>query len=1344
MKTILLNSKILQKSSFGLGFIFFVFFAQARESVSVDKSKTNNPQTLTQRVGDCIAGAAQTDLNINNVRARMLNTGDMWWDRNTAKYGVPKLTQDQIRAGFQQVNALFSGALWISGLDNAGALRVAALRFSSSGADFFPGTLNSQNLGDINRAKCLRFDQHFNVFGSEIKEFIATQGGTVSDNIKYWPGLGNPHLISDKGFNESDLNEVLAPFYDANDDGIYNYEDGDYPSVNQVSSAEKPIGVIADQMIFWVTNDFGNQHTNSQGAPLSIQINNLAFAYATSDELNNMTFYKYEVINKSGVNYNQTYISQYVDPDMGNYNDDYVGCDTTHAVGYVYNADAIDEDVTQAKGYGTEKIPVVGVDFFQGPKDDITNQPLGMSSFVYFVNSSGNPLSDPSTATEYRNFQRGNTRQGNPMTLGGNCTGGTVPTRFCFPGNPANSTEWSMCSAAIPKGDVRWVQTSGPFTFETGSVEDVIVGVVFDNFAPYDGCKVDINRSFLPADEKAQRLFDANFENIAGPDAPELTIISGDGTLNFNINNIKNNNVSESYSVYSPPIPRKPSIVDSTYKFEGYLIYQVSDPSKISTINDLSNQNLARQVKKMDVRNSVSGMVYNLRADRTNPLQIVLIPSYSIELDNRGIERNFSLREDLFESEGNKFLVNNKTYYYAVVAFAYNNYVDGQDVQLEKLKFSPTIKIFSAIPQKLDGFVQGTRAKFGEELPIKRIQGYGSGSFYIEPTDSSVAKIIQDGSLLELDYQAGFAPIKVTVVDPFQLKNHAFRLLINDSSKVSNSDRLRTDSSSWTLEVLDDNNDVVETIYSERNISRPFTQTIVSNSNNVQKRYGLSISVPIADSLAGYRSNSNPVYGVHSATIEYEDNLNKWFYLFKDEDRTNYNWIRAGQSYNNFFTSHSSFNRVGNTIVYSDPTSKFEGILDKGLAPYCLTANSSITEIPAGSGRDNPLADALFTSFGPGFKWRYVTSRYLDSARFEGPENNLDSLISFNLVITPDKNKWSQCVVLETGEFATSNIGGARKGQIRQSESVDADGNIIPGEIGRGYFPGYAINVETGERVNVYFGENSSIVGTYGANMKWDPSRDTITPQGVALLGGSHFVYITNSRYDGGQKDQQILVDNFNKTSGTGRDEILNPAVAQVYKSFAWTFIPILNRNLDIYNDNGVYTIPSKVSIKVRVSKPFTAYDGNSPVNDKTLIYGFDTRNLTSQKKSNDALSEAFQSMKVVPNPYNAYSIYENTPIQNLVKIVGVPDQCKISIYTIDGVLVRTLSRDYQESLNQIYAVDVSGGKASTENAITWDLRTNAGVLISSGVYNVLVESAYGTKNLKFFCTMRSPDVSNF
>ena len=74
-----------------------------------------------------------------------------------------------------------------------------------------------------------------------------------------------------------------------------------------------------------------------------------------------MSFYKYQILNRSNVVLNDTYFGQWVDPDLGNAVDDYVGCDVNRGLGFCYNGDADDDG---AGGYGVNP-PAVGVDFFQ-------------------------------------------------------------------------------------------------------------------------------------------------------------------------------------------------------------------------------------------------------------------------------------------------------------------------------------------------------------------------------------------------------------------------------------------------------------------------------------------------------------------------------------------------------------------------------------------------------------------------------------------------------------------------------------------------------------------------------------------------------------------------------------------------------------------------------------------------------------------------------------------------------------------------------------------------------------------------------------------------------------------
>ena len=119
--------------------------------------------------------------------------------------------------------------------------------------------------------------------------------------------------------------------------------------------------------MWWVFNDKGNIHTETGADPIGMEIKAQAFAFATNDEVNSMTFYNYELINRSYYTLNNTYFAVWVDSDIGCSEDDYVGCDVQRGLSYQYNADANDDGCQYAiPGY----TPAVGVDFFEGPYQD--------------------------------------------------------------------------------------------------------------------------------------------------------------------------------------------------------------------------------------------------------------------------------------------------------------------------------------------------------------------------------------------------------------------------------------------------------------------------------------------------------------------------------------------------------------------------------------------------------------------------------------------------------------------------------------------------------------------------------------------------------------------------------------------------------------------------------------------------------------------------------------------------------------------------------------------------------------------------------------------------------------
>ena len=305
-----------------LPLIFLVVSVIAKENVFNPAVSVVN----TKVASGCAPSSSKTDLDVNNVRATIMGGGDMWWDLSDAQYEIPK--------GGNR-NSLFAGALWIGGVDDGGNLKVAAMTYRQSGNDFWTGPLDAN--ATISAEECEEWDTHFKITRAEVEDHVARQGidptYTMPESIEFWPAYGN---TENAGFRE------LAPYKDVNNNGIYDPLNGDYPDYN-VSGEDSLARLYGDETLWWVFNDKGNIHTESEADPLGLEIHAQAFGFTADNELNDMTFYNYTIINRSTLPLNDTYFGQWVDPDLGYYLDDYVGCDVSKGLGFCYNGDAEDE-----------------------------------------------------------------------------------------------------------------------------------------------------------------------------------------------------------------------------------------------------------------------------------------------------------------------------------------------------------------------------------------------------------------------------------------------------------------------------------------------------------------------------------------------------------------------------------------------------------------------------------------------------------------------------------------------------------------------------------------------------------------------------------------------------------------------------------------------------------------------------------------------------------------------------------------------------------------------------------------------------------------------------------------
>lgn len=1370
---------------------------EAREWVN-GGGKTNPKASYKTEAGDCTTPTAQFDMEINNVRSRLLTGGDAWWNLSEARYEVPK--GDGTGAS---LNALFAGAIWISGYDAGNNLKVAAQRYRQGGDDYWPGPVSAG--GTVDKATCNKYDRFFNVLGSDIEKAqtaFLTKGASTSiadipKGLLAWPAKGNPYLSTDPSLIGETfiVNDNLAPFKDVDNDGIYNPVKGDYPVIPCRNGEAEAYG---DQMVFWVFNDVGNQHTESNGQSIGIQVNALAFAFQTTDDVNNMTFYKYQIVNKSSNQLFQTYISQWSDPDLGCFSNDAVGCDIERSLGIVYNRTSPDIDCQGVAGYGTE-LPLIGIDFFEGPLSDSGEQ-LGLSSFVYFTNGASFAQSDPASAAQYRNYQTCLWADGTPFTEGGTgYNSGGPSTCFLFPGNPVNSGDWSEMQSSVANqlqaGDRRMVQTSGPFTLKPGEPQYVTVGVVFVRPTGGVGLPPNFATTIGPADDKAQALFNTCFKLVDGPAAPTLHIRELQNELIINLINEKgSNNEGEKYDQVDGGVAQAiysdlGGVGDSTYTFEGYKLYQVAN-AKVSA-TDLDDPSKALLVAQVDVKNGIKKVV-NFVKDATLNLYV---PVLKVDGSDAGITNSFRITQDLFATGDNKQLVDHKTYYYTAVAYSYNNYkaydqgnpaAGGQLTPY--LQGRGNFKIYSAIPHISDPRNNGTTitSEWGDGVDVKRIEGKGNGGNTLMLTAETIDRILASGLVAfsdTLTYEKKFDPIGFKITDPVALKESNFELQFVDTpgSRIGVS-------TTWLLRDVINN----DTIFSERTLDRPYEQQIGALQNGKRVDYGFSIKLgtpaPVHTIPGNYLATAGAparyVYDVLESTIEYQNPTEQWLTFLKDEGSTNpSNWIRSGTNLNdpaaqsttakaaaesfddnwfyNTLTPPSPAYGDANTRM-ADSSEVFEKVLNGTWAPYCLTSNYA---------KRNLTTDELDAGkppyvYGPGFKWRNYSTQ-------TPPENTLDRVSSVDIVITTDRSKWSRCVVFETGEDESINEGSAvapnqknaRKGQIRMaiSKVMNGNGDLVTDptsvDTGRSYFPGYAINVETGERLNIAFGESSDQGDQNGRDMLWNPTQDVYGPisfpgqlvDRLPYFGGKHFIYVMETRYDEGAAAQRTLLDNYTLVGGSPTFTI-PPAMRPFYRQLMWVSIPYLAQGYSFTADNnGVkYVPPSEIKIHLRVEKPYgrLATNATSGV-DSLPRYQFSTVGLGAKEAQAEVAKSALDMIRAVPNPYLAYSAYETDQNSSRIKITNLPNKCNITIYALDGTIVRKLSRAIDVDPATNLKIEISEGNSvdqvNLDNSLEWDLKNDKGITISSGVYLIHVEApGIGERTIKWFGAMRPADVSNF
>jgi hypothetical protein len=327
--------------------------------------------------------------------------------------------------------------------------------------------------------------------------------------------------------------------------------------------------------------------------------------------------------------------------------------------------------------------------------------------------------------------------------------------------------------------------------------------------------------------------------------------------------------------------------------------------------------------------------------------------------------------------------------------------------------------------------------------------------------------------------------------------------------------------------------------------------------------------------------------------------------------------------------------------------------------------------------------------------------------------------------------------------------GNPEKMKMRHHLSIDKNGKVagepgynsaegdLTGTWGMGWFPGYAIDLGTGERLNMAYGEDSWLAGDNGNDMLWNPTSNLVSQQSFNEVGGGqHWIYVFKNfanednndalmpAYDQGQMLYSNLSDNALSSSNWKK----------LFRACTWVGSGLTAPGYSMTSaEQGL--IPNDLRVRLRVAKEYEkfrynngdVFDLSSAQNVWRPLYRFSTKGLAPVLNDNASATDALSMINIVPNPYYAFSTYETSKLDNRVKITNLPEECVVTIYDMNGTLIRQFK------------------KADPLTSIDWDLKNTNNIPIASGTYIIHVKvDGVGEKVLKWFGVMRPVDLDNF
>jgi hypothetical protein len=379
-------------------------------------------------------------LNFNNISTIIGDEGVFFKNSSTgvAAYEVPKGSGKK---------TIYSASIWMGAEDVNGLVHVSGLQYDTQvqQSRFQSGPIAHQMNYTALNYTAQYGKSIWKVSQQEVENHIQNYnqpGYSTPTSISDWPGNGDVSL---------GVASQLAPYIDVNNDGFYTPPDGDYPDIR------------GSQAVYVILND---QSYISGVNPLGVEVHLMFYQYHNGTYLSNTTFLNVRTINRSTSDYYNYRQLLYFDFDIGNFDDDYIGCDSSNHVIFGYNGDHYD-DISGSNGtigYG-----------FDPPCQGVVSLSHKLHTFSYYTNGSAYPYADPVGDTAMWNIMNAQWSDGTPyLDPNGN------PTNFNLNGNPYTNTGWTEFTQGNPVGDRRGVMTIAEDELPIGSTICADYAIIYD------------------------------------------------------------------------------------------------------------------------------------------------------------------------------------------------------------------------------------------------------------------------------------------------------------------------------------------------------------------------------------------------------------------------------------------------------------------------------------------------------------------------------------------------------------------------------------------------------------------------------------------------------------------------------------------------------------------------------------------------------------------------------------------------------------------------------------------------------------------------------------------------